>query len=192
VILKKCPRLLALVALTFSLCITMTASNVSAQSSKKYLSASQSDPVKMGWMQGFPPPQDKILKAGDGSFFEFPALRYTVAHMRQFLPTINVSRGNKAATILPEALDENIEALTFQPTNSKQMMTWQASLEENYTDGILILHRGKIVYERYFGALNADVKHVAMSVTKNWVQVLPFAPASFTSTGSVSTRTAFS
>lgn len=150
----------------------MTASNVSAQGSKKFLSASQSDPVKMGWMQGFPPPKDKILKASDGSFFQFPALRYTVAHMRQFLPTVNVSRGHKTATTLPDALDENIDTLTFLPTNSNQMMTWLASLEENYTDGILLLHRGKIVYERYFGALNADAKHVAMSVTKSFTGTL--------------------
>ncbi len=32
-------------------------------------------------------------------------------------------------------------------------MTWPQSLGANYTDGILMLHRGRIVYERYFGVL---------------------------------------
>ncbi|MDD3742118.1 MAG: hypothetical protein PHX54_00670 [Lentimicrobiaceae bacterium] len=49
--------------------------------------AIESNPVKMGWMQGFPPPDDKIISAVDGSFFKFPALRYSVCHMRQFMPT---------------------------------------------------------------------------------------------------------
>jgi CubicO group peptidase (beta-lactamase class C family) len=48
-------------------------------------------------------------------------------------------------------------------------MTWAQSLATNYTDGILILHRGRIVYERYFGALAADRQHLAFSVTKSFV-----------------------
>ena len=37
------------------------------------LTAEESDPKKMGWMQGFPPSNDKIISAIDGSFFRFPA-----------------------------------------------------------------------------------------------------------------------
>ena len=48
-------------------------------------------------------------------------------------------------------------------------MTWEDSLAANYTDGIVILHRGRIVYERYFGALTADRQHLAISVTKSFV-----------------------
>ena len=32
-------------------------------------------------------------------------------------------------------------------------MTWERSLYANYTDGMLILHKGEVVYERYFGCL---------------------------------------
>ena len=41
-------------------------------------------------------------------------------------------------------------------------MTWGESLLANYTDGILVLHRGRIVYERYFGVL--DAHHTAHRV----------------------------
>ena len=131
------------------------------------MSASESDPVALAWMQGFPPPQDKVLRAEDGSFFQFPRLRYSVAHMRQFLPTVNVSRGLKAPSSLPYALDENIDALVFTPTNSRESVTFEVSLALNYTDGLLILHRGRVVYERYFGALEPQGLHAAMSVTKS-------------------------
>jgi hypothetical protein len=40
-----------------------------------------------------------------------------------------------------------IDALTFEVMNSDETMTWADSLMANYTDGMLILHRGEIVYE---------------------------------------------
>ena len=127
----------------------------------------------MGWMQGFPPPKDKRLELADGSFFEFPALRYSVAHMRQIMPTVNVSRGIKKPPIPFEYdLDENIDSLTFVPWDSDEAMTWLASLGKNYTDGILILHQGKIVYEKYFAALTEVGKHAVMSVSKSFTGTL--------------------
>ena len=51
-------------------------------------------------------------------------------------------------------------------------MTWAESLAANYTDGILVLHKGYIVYERYFGVLEEDGQHGAMSVTKSFVGTL--------------------
>ena len=51
-------------------------------------------------------------------------------------------------------------------------MTWKESLSANYTDGMLILHRGKIVYERYFGCLDETGKHGAMSMTKSLTGLL--------------------
>lgn len=126
------------------LCATMglTPATVSAQA-EKVLSAEESDPVRLGWMQGFPPLKDKVLSAADGSFFEFPALRWSVVHMRQLLPTVNVPRGLGAPAPLAYDLDAHIAAVTFVPWGSQTPMTWEASLAKNYTDGMLILHRGK-------------------------------------------------
>lgn len=42
-----------------------------AQATTDILSARDSDPIKMGWMQGSPPPQDKQLSFADGSFLRF-------------------------------------------------------------------------------------------------------------------------
>lgn len=158
---------------TVFLIVFFIAVNSEAQTNSDIPSAAESDPIKIGWMQGFPPPEDKRLKLGDGSFFEFPALRYSVAHMRQFMPTVNVSRGIKKAPIPFEYnLDKNIDSLTFVPWDSDKAMTWEASLGKNYTDGILILHQGKIVYEKYFAALTEVGKHAAMSVTKSFTGTL--------------------
>lgn len=145
---------------------------IQAQENSKFLSAKESEPVNFNWMQGSPPPSDRVLKAGDGSFFEFPALRWSVMHMREFLPTQNVSRNLTPVSALEYDLDDKIDDLTFLPWNSGIPMTWEASLWENYTDGMLIMHRGKVVYERYFGELDSTKVHAVMSLTKSFTGTL--------------------
>ena len=136
------------------------------------LSTEDSDPIKLGWMTGFPPPADKLITHPESNFFSFPKLRWTVCHIRELLPTKQISRGLGNASPLPYALDEGIDAVTFQPLGSDQFMSWRESLAANYTDGILILHHGRIVYEAYFGALEETGKHAAMSMTKSLVGLL--------------------
>ena len=166
-------NLLAIATVFFVIFFITVNSSAQDNQAKQYLTAAESDPIKLGWMQGFPPPEDKRLSAADGSFFEFPALRYSVVHMRQFLPTVNVSRGIENPPVPFEYdLDENIESLTFVPWDSDEEMTWEASLGTNYTDGILILHQGKIVFEKYFAALTETGKHAVMSLTKSFTGTL--------------------
>ena len=146
--------------------------DMKAQDTKKFLSAKESEPKNFNWMQGFPPPTDRVLHTWDGSFFEFPAIRWSVNHMREFLPTKAVSKGLADASDLTYALDKNIDRLTFTPWNSKKSMTWESSLYENYTDGMLIIHKGKIVYERYFAEFDETKVHAVMSLTKSFTGTL--------------------
>ena len=129
--------------------------------------ARASDPRTLGWMQGFPPPPDKRIKQPESDFFSFPKLRWTVCHIRTLMPTRGVGRGLDAPVPLPRAIDEGIDALTFTPTGSDTPMSWRASLAANYTDGMLVLHRGRIVYEHYSGCLDEHGQHAAMSMTKS-------------------------
>lgn len=154
-----------------SICLFIT--NMKAQQQKgEYLSAKDSDPIKMGWMQGFPPAKDKALSALDGSFFEFPALRWSVVHMRQFLPTTITSKSFDSPHQFKYKLDKNIDTIEFLPWDTNKKMTWEESLWENYTDGIIVLHKGDVVYERYFGALTESEVHAVMSLTKSFTGTL--------------------
>jgi CubicO group peptidase (beta-lactamase class C family) len=138
------------------------------------LSAQESDPRVMGWMQGFPPPPDKLIMQPDSDYFSFPKLRWSVCYLRELLPTKEISRGIGAPVpldYLPHAafadMAREINALTFKPMNGDKAMTWEESLFANYTDGMLIIHKGRVVYERYFGCLREDGKHAIMSMTKS-------------------------
>lgn len=153
-------------------CLILCWNNLAAQEKKKYLDAEESDPVKMGWMVGSPPPADRIARFDDGSFFQFPALRWSVAHMRQLMPTINVSRrlGNSAPLVVNN--NKNIDNVKFVPLAETKPITWKESLQKVYADGVIVMHHGKIVYEKYFGALTPEGQHGAMSVTKSFTGTL--------------------
>ena len=143
-----------------------------ASTPEAFPDASASDPAKLGWMVGSPPPADRTVRFEDGSYFRFPAMRWSVSNFRQVMPTINVSRGLGAPTPLKSALREDIDAITFTPLGATAPMTWEQSLPAAYTDGIVVMHRGRIVYERYFGVLKPEGQHAAMSVTKSVVGTL--------------------
>ncbi len=137
------------------------------------LSPAETDPRVLGWMEGVPPPPDKLIMQPDSNYFSFPKLRWTVCHLRELLPTEQVSRGIGAPVPFEYDLDEAaIDALAFKPMGSQETMTWQESLVANYTDGLLIIYKGKVVYERYSGCLNESGKHGAMSMTKSLTGLL--------------------
>ncbi|WP_237182979.1 serine hydrolase domain-containing protein [Roseomonas marmotae] len=133
----------------------------------------------MGWMQGFPPPKDRIITQPESVYFSFPRLRWSVCHMRELLPTERISRGLGAPVPLQylpkqelEDAQRSIDAVKFMPIGGDKAMTWEESFYANYTDGMLILHKGRVVYERYFGCLGDDGEHAAMSMTKSLTGLL--------------------
>jgi CubicO group peptidase (beta-lactamase class C family) len=149
--------------------ILLPALLTSAMAEAERLDAAASDPNTMGWMQGFPPPEDRIIGYPASDYFSFPKLRWSFCHFREIQATKHVGRGVGPISPFSEALDPAIDDVTFTPIGSDEEMTWRASLNANYTDGMLILHRGEIVYEYYSGCLDREGRHGAMSVTKSFV-----------------------
>lgn len=136
----------------------------------EFLDASASDPIKLGWMKGFPPPPERTMRYADSSFFRFPQFRWSFSHWREFVPTKNVYRGSGPISKL-KMQSYDLDAIEFKDMMGN-LLTWEQSLQLNYTDGIVVLHRGKIVYEKYFGALSPEKQHVSFSVTKSFVGIL--------------------
>jgi CubicO group peptidase (beta-lactamase class C family) len=145
---------------------------VLAQEGQQFADAADSDPVRMGWMTGSPPPANKLVRYADMSLYHFPETRWSFANFRQLMPTTNIWRGEATPSALPRALRSDIDELTFTPLGCSEPMTWEQSLAANYTDAIVVLHKGRIVYERYFGVMNAHNPHMAMSVTKSFFGTL--------------------
>ena len=167
----KHPILISLsLRVTFLIALGLIAQS-NAQSGS-FMSAEDSDPTRLGWMAGFPPPSEKLIMQPESDFFSFPKLRWTVCHIRELMPTKQVSRGIGAPVSLAYAIDGGIDAVSFKPSGDEKSMTWKESLSANYTDGILILHKGRVVYEKYIGCLDEMGKHAAMSMTKSMTGLL--------------------
>ena len=140
-----------------------------------YLDSTSSDPNALGWMQGSPPASDKLIRFEDDRFLDFPQSRWALSHMRELMPTVNVWRGNGGADndlgSTTGAREAAIDAIVFDDMNG-QSRSWTEALADTYTDGILVLHRGRLVYERYFGALKPHVQHACFSITKSYAGTL--------------------
>lgn len=136
----------------------------------KLPTAAQTDPVANKVMQGFPPPPDKTVRFYDGSSSKFPGTRWAFSHIRELVPTANVWRGEGAIVPLPRA-ERDIEKIPVTTMDGKAI-TFGDMSALTYADGLLVMHKGKVIYEKYFGAGNAHTPHVAFSVTKSFVGTL--------------------
>ncbi len=151
---------------------TTIANEPAKGSSNKVWTAENSNPKVWGWMEGSPPPSDRIIRFDDGTYFEFPQMRWSVCNFQQLMPTQAVSRRLASPVALNKAEIPALDQVTFIPLNGTQPMTWKQSFDANFTDGIVVLHKGKVVYERFSGCLMPFNRHAAMSMTKSLVGLL--------------------
>ncbi len=134
--------------------------------------AENSDPKLWEWMVGSPPPPDRVIRFEDNSFAQFPQWRWSVCNFQQLMPTKMISRGLSPISPLEIAEIEDLDDITFTPLGQTEPMTWKESLTANFTDGLLVMHHGKVVYETYAGCLAPTNWHGAMSMTKSFIGLL--------------------
>jgi CubicO group peptidase (beta-lactamase class C family) len=114
------------------------------------------------------------IRFEDDRFLEGPALRWSLSHLSELAATIRVGRGAAAPVPFPTGGSEvqhEIDALAFTDLEGRPRR-WRESLQETCSDAILVLHRGRCVYESYPGALRSDGLHACFSVTKSYVATL--------------------
>ena len=128
------------------------------------------DPAIKGWMQGFPPAHDKVVRFAEKSFYAWPQIRWSLSHIDELVPTKNVWRGPGACRELPYNLrsfeDQVIETL------GGEKLGWDEALAQSFTDGLVIVHRGEILFEEYFGACGPHTRHIIQSANKSFVGML--------------------
>jgi len=95
-----------------------------------------------------------------------PHHRWTYQHIREMTGTAQIWRGLGPVLPLPSNPIE-VEHLTFEAGGRQR--TIREFLDDSYTDGFLVLSRGKIVAEHYMNGQHVRGHHLAMSVTKSIV-----------------------
>lgn len=112
-------------------------------------------------MEGSPPPPEWRLPRIDWD--RPPWNRWAFQHIREFLPTAPVMRG-ETVSALPEA-PEPIEQIVFEGAQGPTTVAkW---IDQSYTDGLLIMLDGKVIYEGYWNGMERDTVHLAQSVSKS-------------------------
>ncbi len=122
----------------------------------------------MDVMRGFPPPPE--ARPALENWDRHPFTSWSFRNMRRLFPTAGIARGPGPVWTLP-ARKQNLDALTFATADGKRSDV-ASMLAATDTDGFLVLHRGRIVCERYEGGLDETGLHLAMSVTKSFVGTL--------------------
>lgn len=126
------------------------------------------DPIALKLMQGFPPPPDKTVRLAN--VLQYPNARWAFHHMRELGPTAAVWRGAGTPSALPQAA-RDLDVIRFDDGGGQQvgLTDWQ---RDTYTDALLVLHRGRIVYERYAAGMQPRQPHALWSLSKSLTGLL--------------------
>ncbi len=93
-----------------------------------------------------------------------PFNRWAFQHVRELIPGARIARRAGRVRALPRA-EQELGGVSFSFEGRE--LTVAELLEDSYTDGFLVLHRGRVVAERYFNGMTPDTPHLLMSVSKS-------------------------
>ena len=112
-------------------------------------------------MQGFPPPPDGQVTLAN--WRQAPFNRWAFHHVREIVPSADIP--NDPANIMD--LPSDASDLDGVPLMGSEPRSFGAFLDETNTNGVVVLHRGRLIFERYANGMTAESPHILMSVSKS-------------------------
>ena len=109
-------------------------------------------------MNGFPPTPDAQVTLAN--WRTSPFNRWAFHHVREVVPSADIPNDPANTLELPSA-----------PVDMGKLGIDQF-FDETNTDGLVILHRGRIVFERYANGMTTESPHILMSVSKSLLGLL--------------------
>ncbi len=131
--------------------LVLIACEVAAQAPLELSHPANCDPEKL--MQGFHPlPEKRVTVTAEKTNWLLPPnTTWSYQHTRELVPTKQVDRGT-CLVALPKARKQ-IDKLKF----------------DDYTDAVIVLHKGRIVYEHYARCMRPETCHLLFSASKSFV-----------------------
>jgi CubicO group peptidase (beta-lactamase class C family) len=102
------------------------------------------------------------------NWLDAPYNRLGFRRVSRLVRTAGIPRGG-AVLELPRA-ERDLGGVTFE--HEGRSLDIATMLEESYTDGILVIHDGAVLVERYFNGMTRSETHLLMSVSKSFNSTL--------------------
>lgn len=130
--------------------------------------AGQVSPESLGLMVGAPPPP--AMQITRDNAVEPRNLRWSMRNVQRLQPVARIWRGAAPATPLQRQV-VNLDGLPI-PESMIGPTTLDRYLEIAGADAFIVLHRGRVIHERYFAGMKPQDWHAVNSMSKSFVGVL--------------------
>jgi hypothetical protein len=118
-------------------------------------------------MSGFPAAEpDRVTLA---NWRTAPYLKWAFQHVREIVPSADIAN---APDDVWKLASEPKDFSAFRFEHGGKPYGIDQFVDETDTDGLVILHRGKVVLERYGNGMTADTPHILMSVSKSLTAIV--------------------
>lgn len=123
------------------------------------------DPARL--MKGFPPPPEYRIDISNWQ--QNPQKVWSFLHARELFPTRGLKPVGPVRELPVTSRDKLVQ---FQVGSPDKPQTWPQMLEATHVDAALVLHKGRIIDERYFKGMKAHEPHLMFSATKSMVGLM--------------------
>jgi CubicO group peptidase (beta-lactamase class C family) len=121
-----------------------------------------------GMMDRFPPPQGGQVTLANWRISPFN--RWGFQHVREIVPSADIANDPDDLWRLPP-INADLTALTLDDGQGGQI-GFDAFLTRTQTDAFVLVHRGRVLCERYANGMAPTTPHILMSVSKSMLGLL--------------------
>jgi CubicO group peptidase (beta-lactamase class C family) len=116
----------------------------------------------LGIMAGSPPPAGSRVTLDNWQVA--PWNRWSYLHVRELIPTALIRRGQAPLEVARSGSD--LAVIPFQ-IDGLQPTSLAQFVQRSWTDALVVVNRGRVVVEEYRAPMEADSRHLSMSVGKS-------------------------
>lgn len=120
------------------------------------------------YMQGFPPAEASSVNASN--WHMYPQVKWSVRHMRELFASRDATPVTRPHPLELRPQSEPLDELRLQTEQGE--ISWQDFLTATHTDAAIVLHNGRVVFERYFDGMAPNDQHLLFSCTKSYCGLL--------------------
>jgi CubicO group peptidase (beta-lactamase class C family) len=120
----------------------------------------------MEMMSGFPPAEAAQISLSNWQ--EPLSVRWAFRHMREIIPSQCIQAGPGPVAPLPIAAGPDLGDVSVTRLSGSES-NFDEVIGDTWTDALIVMHRGRLVTERYYAGCTDATPHLLMSVSKSIV-----------------------